>query len=228
MFKRVGILFLFVALCVCCTVSIQAADNVLTSVEKKAGWELLFDGKTFNGWKATGKAEGWAIEDGAIANLVKGGGYLATEERFRNFILSLDYKVDKGTNSGLFFRWDNLSDPVQTGIEMQIFDSYGQDITRHSNGAIYDCLAPRFNPGKPAGEWNRLVLTCRNNMIFADLNGVRIIYMNLDRWTTAGKNPDGTNNKFRTAYKDMPREGHIGFQDHGQKVWFKNIKVRVL
>jgi hypothetical protein len=60
------------------------------------------------------------------------------------------------------------------------------------------------------------------------LNGEQIIDMNLDLWKEAGKNPDGTKNKFKTAYKDMPREGHIGFQDHGQELWFRNLRIKKL
>jgi len=204
-------------------------DNRLTPAEKAAGWRLLFDGKSLKGWKATGDPKGWAVQDAAIVNLVKGGGYLATEETFGNFQLALDYKIEKGVNSGIFFRWANLSDPVQTGIEMQILDSYGnKEPSRHDNGAIYDVLAPKKEASKPAGEWNHVVLTCKDNLIMVDMNGERIITMNLDRWTEAHKNPDGSANKFDTPYKDMPRSGHIGIQDHGGKIWVKNIKIRPL
>lgn len=209
--------------------SADKADNKLSPAEKAAGWRLLFDGKTLNGWKATGDPRGWGVDNGAIVNLVKGGGYLATEETFGNFQLAFDYKIEKGVNSGLFFRWANLSDPVQTGIEMQIFDSYGKEKpSKHDNGAIYDVLAPRKEASKPAGEWNHVVLTCKDNIITIDMNGQRIINMNLDRWTEPHKNPDGTPNKFNTAYKDMPRSGHIGIQDHGGKIWVKNVKIRPL
>lgn len=226
---RRNVLITTVLLLACIACSAWAADNVLTAVEKKAGWTLLFDGKTLNGWKATGNPEGWVVKDGAIENLAKGGGYLATTRTFGDFILSLDFKNDKGTNSGIFFRWSDLNDPVQTGIEMQILDSYGVEKPgKHDCGAIYDCLAPRKNVCKAPGEWNHVVLTSRNNKIFIDMNGVRILNMDLNRWTTPHKNPDGTDNKFNTAYKDMPRVGYIGFQDHGHKVWFKNIKIKEL
>ena len=62
------------------------------------------------------------------------------------------------------------------------------------------------------GEWNKYTITCTGNKIYVVLNGEQIIDMNLDLWTEAGKNPDGTPNKFKTAYKDMPRKGHIGFR----------------
>jgi hypothetical protein len=118
---------------------------------------------------------------------------------------------------------------VQTGIEMQILDSYGkQKPDRHDFGAIYDCLAPTKIACKPAGEWNKVVLTCRKNRIFIDVNDRRVLNMDLDRWTTPQRNLDGTDNKFRTAYKDMPRMGYIGFQDHGSQAWFRNVKIKPL
>ena len=209
--------------------AVHAALNTLTPAEKTAGWKLLFDGKTLNGWKATGDPAGWKVADGAIANLAKGGGMLATVDRFGDFALSMEFKVTPHANSGVFFRWAVLGDPVQRGIEIQILDSYGVEKPgKHDCGAIYDCLAPRKNTSKPAGEWNKMVLTCRDNLVWIDMNGKRIIYMNLDRWTTPHMNPDGSRNKFRIAYKDMAREGHIGLQDHGHKVWFRNIKIRPL
>ena len=78
------------------------------------------------------------------------------------------------------------------------------------------------------GQWNCMVITAKANKIQIVLNGERIIDMDLDKWTEAHKNPDGTRNKFNTAYKDMPRVGHIGFQYHGHPVWYRNIKIKTL
>lgn len=218
-----------VVLLACFTVNtVLAANNTLTPVEKKAGWKLLFDGKTLDGWTATGNPQSWTVENGTISDVNKNGGYLATKEQFKNFTLSLEFKIVKGANSGVFFRWTDLNNPVDTGIEMQILDTYDlKSPGKNDCGAIYDCLAPRKNACKPAGEWNKAVINCRNNLIWIDMNGKRIIYMNLDRWTTPHMNPDGTRNKFKTAYKDMPQNGHIGFQDYGQRLWFRNIKIKL-
>ena len=220
---------IFIVCAILVAVCANAGMNALTPAEKQAGWELLFDGKTLNGWKATGNADAWAVQDGVIAILKNGGGYLATGDKYGNFILSMEFKMDKACNSGIFIHWADLSNPVQRGEEVQLFDSFGKaKPDKHDCGAVYDCLAPRYQSAKPAGEWNKIVITCRNNLVIVDLNGKRVIYMNLDRWTTPHMNPDGTPNKFETAYKDMPRVGHIGLQDHGHKCWFRNIKIKVL
>jgi hypothetical protein len=101
-------------------------------------------------------------------------------------------------------------------------------VDKHDCGAVYDCLAPAKQAVKKAGEWNHATITCKGPKIAIEMNGEKIIDMNLDQWTTAGKNPDGTPNKFKTAYKDMARVGHIGFQEHGSPVWFRNVKIKRL
>jgi hypothetical protein len=175
------------------------------------------------------KAGGWTYEDGALE--LRHGGYkfVWAVERYKNFILDLEFKVNPNGNSGIFIRTDVPGDDQwQTGIEVQISDSYGKEPNTHSCGAVYDCLAPSKNMEKKPGEWNHITITAKENKINVAMNGEQIIDMDLDLWTEASKNPDGTKNKFRTAYKDMPREGHIGFQEHGHPVWYRNIKIKVL
>lgn len=207
----------------------RAADNELTKKEKAAGYKLLFDGKTLAGWKSTGRQEAWAVEDGAVAKVGGGGNMLASDEQFENFVLQVDYKVNPRVNSGIFIRWSDLKDPVNTGIEVQVYDSHGREKPgKHDDGALYDLVAPSKNMSKLSGEWNHAVITCQGPMIRVELNGEKICEMNVDQYTEAGKNPDGTNNKFSHAWKDLPRKGHLGFQDHGGKVWFKNVKIKEL
>ena len=202
---------------------------MITEKEKAEGWVSLFDGGTLGGWSMTGKPEGWTVEDGCILCTSQGGKYLYTLEQYDDFILSIDFKIDKGVNSGVFVRWADLEDPVHTGIEMQILDTYGREPTRKNDcGAIYDIMAPTRNTCKPAGEWNTAVITCDDSLISIELNGEKIAEADLDLWTEAGKNPDGTKNKFKYAFKDMARRGYIGLQDHGGKAWFRNIKLKRL
>ncbi len=93
---------------------------------------------------------------------------------------------------------------------------------------FYDAQAPSSDPSNPAGQWNTLRLTCNGPRIQIAINGTQVIDVDVDRWDTPGKNPDGTSNKFKTALKDLPRTGRIGLQNHGQVVWFKDIKIRPL
>ena len=186
------------------------------------GWrDLLSDDLSV--W--TYKPGSWELKDGMMA--WKGGGYIWTKEKFGDFILDLEFKLTKGANSGVFLRAADIANYVHTSIEVQIHDT--TDGTRHGQcGAVYDCLSPSRKMVKKTGEWNRYTITCKANKIYVVLNGEQIIDMDLNQWTEAHKNPDGTPNKFNTAYKDMPRVGHIGLQDHGDQLWFRNIKIKVL
>ena len=192
-------------------------------------WTSIFDGKSLDSWSTTGNPEGWTVEDECIVCTVQGGKYLYTQDQYENFLLSVDFKIAEKTNSGIFFRWSDLDDPVHTGIEIQIFDSYGQEVSdTHTCGAIYDMVAPSSNPSKPAGEWNNILITSVPNYVSVEKNGVQIAEMDVDQWEEAGKNADGSKNKFKYAWKDMPQKGHIGLQDHGGKVWFRNLKIQQL
>lgn len=190
-------------------------------------WVLLFEGANLDAWQME-KPGGWTVADSAMV-LGKGGGSLWTKERYGNFVLRVEFKVSKECNSGIFVRTGDLKDPVQTGIEMQVLDSAGKaKPDKHDSGALYDLLEPSANAMKPAGEWNRAVITCHENHIMIELNGTQIIMADLNNWTTPHKNPDGTENKFNLALKDFPREGHIGFQDHGFPVWYRNVMLKRL
>lgn len=203
--------------------------NTLTAEEKQEGYRLLFDGNTLNGWAATSHPENWEASDGKI--ICKGGtnGYLYTEDRFEDFVLHLEYRTEPQVNSGIFFRWTELEDPVHTGLEMQILDTFDrEEMDKHCSGALYDLVAPSVNAARPAGEWNQVTIRCEGSMVQLRLNGMTVVEADLDQWTVAGKNPDGTNNKFKYAWSERPRLGHIGFQDHGGRAEFRNIKIKLL
>jgi len=188
-------------------------------------WISLFDGATPEGWTNLKQAN---IQDGCI-NPNKSGNYVTcTKEKYSDFIISCDFKLTKNCNSGIFIRTADPKDPVQTGIEIQIYDSKPENHDKHDCGAIYDLVAPSKNTLKPLGEWNHIEITCDKNKISVVMNGEAIASMDLDQWTEAGKNPDGSKNKFTKALKDFAREGFLGLQDHGQPCWFKNIKLKKL
>ena len=211
------------------TGSTAAADNALTEQERRDGWVLLFDGKTPAGWENNGKPLPAANVQGGAINPHKAGAYVTYHrEKFDHFVLSCEFKVSPGANSGIFFRVGDPNDPVQTGFEMQVFDSAGKPPDKHTCGALYDAVAPSADAAKPAGEWNHVQITADRSRIKVVLNGQQVVDADLDRWTEAGKNPDGTKNKYKTALKQFPRSGYIGLQDHNHPVWFRNIKVKKL
>lgn len=168
----------------------------------------------------------WAMEEGLLTH--KGGGDIWTKGCYEDFVLELEFKLADETNSGVFIRnIDNLN-WRHRGMEVQVFDSYGDEPGKHSCGAIYDCIAPSRNMTKKPGEWNHYSITCKGNKVNVVLSGKEIIDMDLNRWTEPHKSPDGTKNKFPVALKSLQRPGYIGFQDHGTPVWYRNIRIKRL
>jgi hypothetical protein len=213
-----------------CVPHTLAADNELTPGEKEQGWVLLFDGKTLEGWTTDRlEASKVPIEDGAIQPHGCGGYMMVHEKQWSDFVLSLDFKISRRCNSGIFLRTSPLTpkpgyDVGFNGLEVAVDDTTGDGF--HDTGALYDLVAPTRNAMKPAGEWNRLIAVCHKNLITITLNGEMVTTMDLDEWTEANHRPDGSDHKFPVAYRDHPRRGYIGLQDHGAKCWYKNIKLR--
>jgi hypothetical protein len=189
---------------------------------------MLFNGRDLSGWKNSDDEPVRAkIEEGAI-NVHGTGGYLLVYEKpFGDFILKCDVKMDQPyCNSGIFVRVGDLEDPVQTGIEVQVLSDSEPDL--HGFGALYDLIAPSKNASRGGGRWDTVKVRCKGPLIAVTVNGEKVASINCDEWTEPRKRPDGSKNKFRKAIKDFPREGHIGLQDHGYNVWYKNIKLKEL
>jgi hypothetical protein len=210
----------------------MAPDNALTEQEKKDGWLLLFDGRTGQGWMNSDRsAPRTPIVNGAL-NPHKAGHYMLVHtQQWENFALSLDFKISKGCNSGIFVRTSSLQprpgkDVGFNGIEIAIDDTTGANF--HDTGALYDLAKPSRQAMKPAGEWNHIEITCDTNIIEVELNDELVTRSDLDKFAKPNQRPDGSAHKFDVAYKDQPRRGYIGLQDHGSPCWFKNIKLRPL
>lgn len=206
-----------------------AAENELTAEEKAAGWVLLFDGKTTDGWLDSKELPIPAthVKNGTL-NPHPCKYMLIHDQVYDNFKLALNFKISPRCNSGVFVRTFPLTpragkDVGFNGIEVAIDDTTTAGL--HDTGAIYDLVRPSKNAMKRAGEWNHLLITCNRNLISVEVNGTAVSHMDLDQWTVANQRPDGTQHKFDVAYKDHPRQGYIGLQDHGSDVWYRNIKL---
>jgi hypothetical protein len=208
------------------------ADNQLTNDEKKNGWLLLFDGQTLNGWMTSASQPSRRPVEQNCLNPHRCGHYMMVHtQQWSNFVLSLDFKISKGCNSGIFVRTSSLTprpgkDVGYNGIEVQLIDSTTSDY--YDTGAIYDLSKPTKNAMKPPGEWNHIEVICHGSIIEVVLNSEKVNHIDLDQFTEPNKRPDGTAHKFDTAYKQHPHTGYIGLQDHGADCWFKNIKLRPL
>ena len=153
------------------------------------------------------------------------------EKKWSNFTLSLDFKISPFCNSGVFIRTSTLTprlgkDVGFNGLEVAIDDT--TDAGFHDTGALYDLSKPTRNAMRPVGEWNHMEVTCRDSTIRVSLNEDIVNQIDLEKFTQAFRRPDGSEHKFDVAYKDHPRRGYIGLQDHGAACWYKNIKIKPL
>jgi len=198
-----------------------AAGGVTMSyaAEAEDGFVPMFDGKTLAGWKTTGN---WIVEEGGMVALHPRPGehgwqrydaYLTTARKYKDFVIDLEFKINKGGNSGVFLRVGDPKSQVKSGFEVQILDTHGKpNPGNHDCGGVIGTAGPSKNMAKPAGEWNRYVITCQGNQLKVELNGEQIIDLELDK----------------SAIKDRPPEGYIGFQDEAKPVWYRNVRIKEL
>jgi hypothetical protein len=217
--------------CACCPLG-NAEPAAKDPTEPRDGWLLLFDGKTHAGWmNSDGTSPRTPVIDGAL-NPHRAGHYMLVHtQQWENFILSLDFKISPKCNSGIFVRTSSLTPRVGkdvgfNGIEIAIDDTTTAGFA--DTGAIYDLSKPTRNVMRPVGEWNHIEITCRDTLIEVVLNGAKVNSVDLAKFVEPYKRPEGTAHKFDIAYRDHPRRGYIGLQDHGSPCWFKNIKLKPL
>ena len=214
-------------------------NNTLTSKEKKAGWELLFDGKTTTGWHnyltpaTAGPA--WSVADGTLQldpAVKEGQADIVTNKEYENFELSLDWNIAAEGNSGIIFlvHEDAAYDHTYlTGPEYQLLDDKGADDNKKPNhlaGSLYDIITPTKYAENPAGQWNHSVIKLQNGELTFWLNGVQVIQTKMwdTNWTDLVSKSKFKDWKGFTAF----HKGHIALQDHGHHIAFRNIKIRQL
>jgi len=203
------------------SVCIQAEKAMTTAAapsKEPAAAVSIFNGRDLTGWENMGDKSAWYVKDGVIECNGKYGFWLRYKPLVDDFILKLKYKMSQGGNSGVFIRSLKDGDPPFTGWEVQLLDSAGQDPNKHSAGAVYDILTPMREMSNPAGEWNDLVVKMQGSIAVIWLNGFKIIDTDFDKL-------DKPIGKFAFAYKDLPRTGYIGLQEHLSPVWFKDISI---
>lgn len=227
----------------CAQAAMAQAPNTLTKKEKKEGWKLLFDGKTTKGWHTYLRdtvGSKWQVKDGAIifvpTNPRNGGGDIVTNEEYENYELNLEWKVAKGSNSGIIF--DIQESPkngatYQTGPEMQVLDNVDASDNKKQNhlaGCLYDMAGDAtVSKPNPIGEWNQVRLIQNKGHLTFYLNGIKTFegQMGSDEW-----NKLIASSKF-ASQKDFPdfakvAKGKIALQEHpGSSAW-RNIKIKQL
>jgi len=221
--------------------AVPPAENTLTDQEKADGWMLLYDGTSKSGWHVWhGKSDGaaWKSDSGTLRLDPKGmkdwqtigGGDLVTDSAFTNFHFSVEWKVADSGNSGIIFLVQEdakYEHTWHTGPEMQVLDNNGHPdakIIKHRAGDLYDLISSAKETVKKAGEWNKAEVIYNKGALDLILNGEKVVSTRLDdeNWRKL---------KAGSKFKDQPgfgafTSGHIALQDHGNKVWFRNIKIK--
>jgi hypothetical protein len=219
--------------------------NKLTAEEASAGWVLLFDGTTSNGWRGYNKKDfpkGWEVVDGTLHCIGTGtgeagaenGGDIIYDKKFKNFQLKLEWKIQEGGNSGIFYLGQEVPEwPIyKTAPEMQILDNerhpdamLGKDGNRQA-GSLYDLIPAKPQNAKPAGQWNEVEIICYKGTVVHKQNGVAVVEYHLwtDDWKKLVKDSKFPN--LNEKWADVATEGYIAFQDHGDNVWFRNVKIK--
>lgn len=225
------LLFLFISMT-------GSAQNALSAKEKKEGWKLLFDGTTTTGWrnyKSDKVTDRWKVSNGELyldKSVTTGAGDIMTDGEFQDYELTLDWKISACGNSGVIFNVvedDKYKNTYNSGPEMQVLDNTchpDAKIAKHRAGDLYDLIACSKETVKPAGEWNQVRLVSKNAKMEFWLNGTKVVdfTMHTPEWKEMVAN---------SKFKSMPgfgesKKGHIALQDHGDAVWFRNIKIREL
>lgn len=205
-------------------------------VKDKKGWITLFDGKTTTGWHTYNKGEvgsAWTVVDGALTLNpgADGRGDLVTDNEYENYELTLQWKIAEGGNSGVIF--DVNEDPKYsysflTGIEMQVLDDVKAEDNKQENhlaGSLYDIIAPT-KKAKPAGEWNTIKIRKKDGQLTFWMNGSKTVNVKLwgPEWKTL---VEGSKFKSFPAFSTY-KKGHIALQDHGNTVYYRDIKIKQL
>lgn len=222
--------------------------NTLSKEEKEEGWKLLFDGETSENWRGYNSdvfPSDWKVKEGTLFMAGSGrgeagsenGGDILYDEVFDNFHLKLEWKISTGGNSGIFYLGQESDDYDfiwKTAPEMQVLDNekhpdamLGTDGNRKA-GSLYDIYPAEPQNAKPAGEWNSVEIIVYNGTVVHKQNGETVVEYHL--WTPQWKE-DVANSKFpelNENWADVAKEGYIGLQDHGDDVWFRNIKIKQL
>lgn len=200
-----------------------------------SGWVTLFDGKTLNGWHSYLKPEAspkWKIEQQCLVLTEKGAGDLLTDREYEDFELALEWKISEGGNSGIIYHVHESSafkTADQTGLEMQVLDN-----ERHPNakqgadrtaGSLFDLFAPNDTTVcRPAGQWNKIRLVVRQGRAEHYLNNRKIVEYQIG-------GPEWDRRVSDSKFKNWPQfgtysRGHIALQDHGDRVWYRRIRIR--
>ncbi len=192
-------------------------------------WGDLFSGDLSNAIFPDGV---WTFDDGVLT--ASEDQAIWTKKEYENFVIDLEFKTAEGTNSGVIFYCTDIANWIPNSVEVQIADDYCEQWANSPKtwqcGAVFGHLAASKSAVKRPGEWNRFTISCRGKMIYVVLNGELVTEMNMDLWTSAQKNPDGSEipSWLNRPFAELATKGYIGLQGKhaGAPIYFRNLKIK--
>ncbi len=224
------ILALFAPILATCAIAVAAHHDKAEDPDT-TDWAPLFKDDLSNAIKPEGV---WTAEDGVFT--ASEDQAMWSDRDYDNFILDLEFKMGEGANSGVAVYCSNMDDWIPNSLEIQVQDDFADKWKDGPEnwrcGGVFGHLAPTKQAGKPAGEWNRYTITCKDSQVDVILNGEHVASMDMTKYTSAKKNPDGSDVPawLSKPAAELPTKGRIGFQGKhaGAPIWFRNIKVKEL
>lgn len=192
--------------------------SVATFADPPEGFTALFNGTDLAGWKATGKADVWGVDDGLLFVKGGGGGWLMTEKEYADFELRLEFRMPKMGNSGVALRSPLQGDPAYVGMEIQLLDDANWKGLRpvQQTGSIYDVVPAAKIVTRPEGQWNEMRIIAKDRSVKIEVNGTTLVDANLDDHKEHAKRHPGL----------LRETGHIGLQSYNYRVDFRNLYIK--
>ena len=228
MIKKISFAILFFT----CSLAVLAQSGATKNSNSSKGWQPLFAADLSNAAYPEGV---WSVTDGVLTATEDKS--IWSDKQYENFVLDLEFKTAPGTNSGVIVYCTDTANWIPNSVEIQIADDYSEEWSKApktwQSGAVFGHLAAnKQQVVKKPGEWNHYTITCKGQQIKIELNGQKVTDMDMRKWTSATKNPDGSEipSWLNRPFAELETKGYIGLQGKhaGAPIWFRNVKIKQL
>ncbi len=223
--QALSLVFLLLIAASCQREHTSSGEAGLAEESEETGFQSVFNGQDLTGW--TGATDGYAVEDGKLISLKDRGGNLYIDRQYSDFVFRFEFRLEPGGNNGVGIRADLGKDAAYYGMEIQIIDDtapeYADLQPYQFHGSIYGVVPAERGHLRPVGEWNEQEIRAEGSRITVTLNGHVIVDADVEEVAPKGKTVDGQEHPGL-----VNQSGYIGFLGHGDRVEFRNLRIRSL